>query len=76
MKYVMVLADRLLRKNNVDTKLLVFMHDELNYEVSPKNLNKAKKILSHAFAKVGETLPIGCEMASDPKVGKNWYEIH
>ena len=76
MKYVMVLADRLLSKNNVDTKLLVFMHDELNYEVSPKNLNKAKKILSHAFAKVGETLPIGCEMASDPKVGKNWYEIH
>ena len=76
MKYVMVLADRLLRKNNVDTKLLVFMHDELNYEVSPKNLNKAKKILSHAFSKVGETLPIGCEMASDPKVGKNWYEIH
>ena len=76
MKYVMVLADRLLRKNNVDTKLLVFMHDELNYEVSPKNLSKAKKILSHAFSKVGETLPIGCEMASDPKVGKNWYEIH
>ena len=76
MKYVMVLADRLLRKNNVDTKLLVFMHDELNYEVSPINLEKAKKILSHAFAKVGDTLPIGCKMASDPKVGNNWYQIH
>ena len=76
MKYVMVLADRLLKKNNVDTKLLVFMHDELNYEVSPKHLDKAKKILSHAFAKVGDTLPIGCQMASDPKVGRNWYEIH
>ena len=76
MKYVMVFADKLLRKNNVDTKLLVFMHDELNYEVSPKNLKKAKKILSHAFAKVGDSLPIGCKMASDPKVGKNWYEIH
>ena len=76
MKYVMVLADKLLRKNNVDTKLLVFMHDELNYEVSPDNLGKAKKILSHAFSKVGDTLPIGCKMASDPKVGKNWYEIH
>ena len=76
MKYVMVFADKLLRKNNVDTKLLVFMHDELNYEVSPDNVGKARKILSHAFAKVGETLPIGCEMASDPKVGKNWYEIH
>ena len=76
MKYVMVLADRLLRKNNVDTKLLVFMHDELNYEVSPENLEKAKKILSHAFAKVGDTLPIGCKMASDPKVGDNWYQIH
>ena len=52
------------------------MHDELNYEVSPESLDKAKKILSHSFAKVGDTLPIGCKMASDPKVGKNWYEIH
>ena len=76
MKYVMVYADRLLRKNNVDTKLLVFMHDELNYEVSPDNVEKARKILSHTFAKVGDSLPIGCKMASDPKVGKNWYEIH
>ena len=76
MKYVMVFADKLLRKNQVDAKLLVFMHDELNYEVSPENLEKARKILSHAFAKVGDTLPVGCKMASDPKVGKNWYEIH
>ena len=76
MKYVLVYADKLLRKNNVDARLLVFMHDEINYEVSPKNLNKAKKILSHAFSKVGDSLPIGCKMASDPKVGKNWYEIH
>ena len=76
MKYVMVCADKLLRKNNVDTKLLVFMHDELNYEVSPDNVEKARKILSHTFAKVGDSLPIGCKMASDPKVGKNWYEIH
>jgi hypothetical protein len=44
MKYVMVYADKLLRKNKVDTKLLVFMHDELNYEVSPNNVNKAKTI--------------------------------
>ena len=76
MKYVLVYADKLLRKNNVDTKLLVFMHDEINYEVSPSNLNKAKKILSHAFEKVGDSLPIGCKMSSDPKIGANWYEIH
>ncbi len=76
MKYVMVYADRLLKKNNVDTKLLVFMHDELNYSVSPRNLDKASKILSHAFEKVGDSLPIGCKMASTPKIGENWYQIH
>ena len=76
MKYVMVYADKLLRKNNVDTKLLVFMHDELNYEVSPDNAQRAKKILSYAFEKVGDSLPIGCKMSSDPKIGKDWYQIH
>ena len=76
MKYVLVYADKLLRKNNVDTKLLVFMHDEINYEVSPENVQKAKKILSHAFAKVGDSLPIGCAMSTDPKIGDNWYQIH
>jgi DNA polymerase I-like protein with 3'-5' exonuclease and polymerase domains len=73
---VMVYADKLLAKNNVSTKLLVFMHDELNYSVKPEDLDKASKILSHSFEKVGDSLPIGCKMASTPKVGKNWYEIH
>lgn len=76
MKYVMVYADKLLRKNRVDAKILVFMHDELNYEVTPNDVQKAKKILSHSFEKIGDTLPIGCKMASDPKIGKDWYEIH
>lgn len=76
MKYVMVYADKLLAKNNVSTKLLVFMHDELNYSVKPEDLDKASKILAHSFEKVGDALPIGCKMASTPKVGKNWYEIH
>ena len=76
MKYVMVYADKLIKKNNVDAKLLVFMHDELNYEVYPSEVEKAKKILSHSFSKVGDSLPIGCKMASDPKIGLNWYEIH
>ena len=76
MKYVMVFADKLIRKNRVDAKLLVFMHDELNYEVYPNEVEKAKKILSYSFSKVGDSLPIGCKMASDPKIGLNWYEIH
>ena len=72
----MVYADKLLAKNNVSTKLLVFMHDELNYSVKPEDLDKASKILAHSFEKVGDALPIGCKMASTPKVGNNWYDIH
>ena len=52
------------------------MHDELNYSVKPEDLDKASKILAHSFEKVGDSLPIGCKMASTPKIGKNWYEIH
>ena len=76
MKHVMTLSDRLLSKNKVRAKLLCFYHDELNMEVHPDDVDKAVKILSHSFKKAGETLQFKCPMASDPKVGKSWYDIH
>lgn len=76
MKYVMCMSDQLLRKNKIRAKLLCFYHDELNMEVHPEDVEKTVKILSHSFVKAGEKLNFTCPMASDPKVGRNWYEIH
>ncbi len=76
MKNVMVMANRLLVKNKIRAKLLCFYHDELNMEVHPDDVDKVVKIMSHSFIKGGERLNLKCPMASDPKVGNNWYEIH
>lgn len=76
MKNVMVLADQLLTKNSVRAKLLCFYHDELNMEVHPDDVDRTVKILAHSFGRAGEKLNFTCPMASDPKVGKNWYQIH
>ncbi len=76
MKYVMCMSEQLLRKNNIRSKLLCFYHDELNLEVHPDDVERTVKIMAHSFGRAGEKLNFTCPMASDPKVGKNWYEIH
>jgi DNA polymerase I-like protein with 3'-5' exonuclease and polymerase domains len=76
MKHVMVMADRLISKNNLRANLLCFYHDELNMEVHPDDVEGVVKIMSHSFKRAGELLGFNCPMASDPKVGVNWYEIH
>jgi hypothetical protein len=76
MKYTLVLADRLIKKNKIDSKWLLIYHDEFESETSPSDKKRVMKIYSHCFAKVGEELGIKCPMSSSPKVGLTWYDIH
>jgi DNA polymerase I-like protein with 3'-5' exonuclease and polymerase domains len=76
MKNVMTMVDRLVRKNKVRADLLCFYHDELNFEVHPDDAGKMSKILVHSFEKVGESLELVCPMATEPKTGNTWYDIH
>ena len=75
-KYTMVLIDKLFRKNNIDAKLLLVMHDEANYSINPDDIERAKVILKHSFIKAGEYLGLLCQMQTNPLVGDNWAEIH
>ena len=76
MKYTLVKADRLIKKNRIDSKWLLIYHDEFESETAPQDEKKVTKVYSHCFTKVGEELKIKCPMSSSPKVGLNWYEIH
>ena len=75
-KFCMVIIDQLIKKNNIDAKLLVVMHDEINMEVYPKDVHKMEKIFKHAFIKAGEILELACPMGTSPMHGDNWAEIH
>lgn len=76
MKYALVMADNLLKKNRVDAKLLLIYHDEIEAEAADTDQPKVEKIFSHVFPKAGQHLGLACPMSTSPKVGKNWYEIH
>ena len=76
MKYTLVKADRLIKKNRIDSKWLLIYHDEFESETAPRDEKKVTKVYSHCFTKVGEELKINCPMSSTPKVGINWYQIH
>ena len=75
-KYTAVIANKLIKKNGLDAKLLVIMHDEINMEVSLEDAENVKKILKYAFKRAGEVLGIMCPMDTDPKQGETWYDIH
>lgn len=76
MKYVMVKADNLIRKNNIRAKQLVWMHDEINFSCHPDDQEKLVKILDHSYKVAAEQLSIYCPMDSGIKVGDNWGMIH
>jgi hypothetical protein len=67
---------KLIKKNNVDCKLLAIMHDEQNFECSAEDAPKLATILEKAATMAGEALGFKCLMNGTSKIGENWYEIH
>mgnify|MGYP002640327779 CR=1 FL=1 len=75
-KVCMVLIDNLVKKNNVDFTLTAVMHDEINGEVYPKDVEKMHKIMKHSFQRAGKVLGLKCPMDTSPLQGDSWYDIH
>jgi len=71
-----IVSDSLIRKNNIDCKLLAIMHDEQNFECSKDDANKLAKILERSATIAGERLGFKCPMNGNSKIGETWYDIH
>jgi len=71
-----IITDKLIKKNNIDCKLLAIVHDEQNFECSKEDAPKLASILEKAATMAGEKLGFKCRMDGTSKIGGNWYEIH
>ena len=71
-----ILSAKLIKKNNIDCKLLAIMHDEQNFECSEEDAPKLAAILEKAATMAGEKLGFNCRMDSTSKIGNSWYDIH
>jgi DNA polymerase I-like protein with 3'-5' exonuclease and polymerase domains len=55
---------------------LAFIHDELQYECEPKDVDDMKFLLELSAVQAGEYYNLRCPIAAEAKSGANWAETH
>ena len=75
-KRQMVIAHQIFKEINVHSHQLGFIHDELQFEGRPKDINDVKFTLELSAVKAGEYYELRCPIAAEAKSGSNWSEVH
>jgi DNA polymerase I-like protein with 3'-5' exonuclease and polymerase domains len=55
---------------------LAFVHDELQFECLPEQVDSLKFLLELSAVQAGEYYKMRCPVAAESKSGKNWAEVH
>jgi DNA polymerase-1 len=72
-KFAMVAIDKWIQNNNLQTKMVLQVHDELIFDVP---LNEVKLIQNNIPRLMTDTVTLLVKMAVDVKVADNWDEAH
>ena len=56
--------------------MILQVHDELIFEVPEKDLDQAKRLITHEMEAVGKQLGLSVPLKVDIGVGKNWRAAH
>ena len=72
-KIAMVRVDRRLKEQNLRSRLLLQVHDELLVEAHLEEIEEVKRILKEEMS--GAAL-LSVPLEIDMKQGDNWYEAH
>ena len=72
-KLAMIKVHAWIAQHNMDMKMIMQVHDELVFEVSDKELEKAKEGIRNCMC---EAASLSVPLVVDVGVGKNWDEAH
>jgi len=72
----LLIANNTLKEADLSTHQLAFIHDELQYECEPKDIDDVKFTLEHAAVRAGEYYNLRIPIAAEAKSGANWSEVH
>ena len=75
-KVAALYINKWIERDNLDVKQLIFYHDELEYESKKYHTKQFLPLTRQAFKKAGEFFKLNVEIVGEPKVGRNWYEVH
>jgi hypothetical protein len=76
MKYAMVWLDTEVKRCKLRAWKVLDMHDEGQWECHPDDVPTLKGLMEDCVKVAGEYLGMTCPLASDSKVGNNWYDTH
>ena len=72
----LLIADETIKEAGLRAHQLAFIHDELQYECEPKDIDDVKFTLEHAAVRAGEYYNLRIPIAAEAKSGRNWSEVH
>lgn len=65
-----------IEEKNLDAKVIIAMHDELQLRVHEKDVEEIKVVLSECLKKTQEFYKISVELKTDSRVGDSWRSTH
>jgi len=72
----MVIADHRIKLQQISAQQLAFIHDELQYETTPKYIDELKYTLEYAACRAGEYYGFRLPIAAESKSGRTWADVH
>jgi DNA polymerase I-like protein with 3'-5' exonuclease and polymerase domains len=76
MKQALVLFDEKIRRNRWPVKLVVNVHDELQWETSPEFVEITGKACVESIEEAGKVFNLRCPVTGEYKYGKTWRDTH
>jgi|TARA_R100001086_G_scaffold238922_1_gene163986 DNA polymerase-1 len=74
-QWLVHMTDRI-RRSGVDVKLVASVHDEYQFEVAKKDVQKFGQITKDAIKETTHTLEMKCNLSCEYKTGNTWAETH
>jgi len=72
----MIVANKLIKDNNLIVNQLGWIHDELQVECYPEDVEVVMKLLEEAATIAGNNLQLRCRIDAEAKQGMSWYDVH
>ena len=72
----LVYMDKRIRRTGLDARLVASVHDEYQFEVSKKDVNRFGLITKEAMKEAEESLGMKCPLDCTHKAGLTWSETH
>jgi len=76
MKRAMIYLDEWVREEKLDAWKVLDMHDEAQFDVDPKDVERFKELAELSLVKAGEYFKLNVPLAAEAKVGSNWASTH